>query len=458
MGVGQRFFISSQYLTLPTHAAPTAACTLACENAKDNLGDDSGTTCASPRSNEFPAGRETALILLDVSRLLVRSGRATPTGIDRVELAYAEWLASLGAGSAQFVARGPLGEITLLPHALALRLIELLGHRWRGGGEGAPADLRGVWLRIWLHLILHREWELHVWLRLQRLRPTLLVVSHRDLDRSRAIMRLKGISGARFVCFVHDLIPLEAPHFAGERQPEIHARRMTTVARLADEVIVNSAPTAEVLGAFCRTLGRVPPITVAPLGVAEAEARQAPTPDSGSYFVVVATIEPKKNHLLLLDVWERLSALSTSPPRLLLIGQRGWKTGPFDEALRRASIPAGLVEERGALTDAAVQSLVRGARALLAPAFTEGFGLPVAEALALGTPVICSDIPAHRFAGREAPDYLSPHEPEAWLSAVMDYASETGLRREAQRARISRWKAPRWSDHFEKVSQVLARH
>jgi glycosyltransferase involved in cell wall biosynthesis len=87
-----------------------------------------------------------------------------------------------------------------------------------------------------------------------------------------------------------------------------------------------------------------------------------------------------------------LASLGADAPRLVVAGQAGW--GGLDPRALAAS--AGLDPDRlmvlGRVPDEQLQVLIRGARALLMPSVAEGFGLPVAEAMALGTPVICSDI------------------------------------------------------------------
>ena len=82
--------------------------------------------------------------------------------------------------------------------------------------------------------------------------------------------------------------------------------------------------------------------------------------------------------------------------------------------------------------------------------------MPIAEALALGTPVLASDLAAHREAGGNAPDYLDPLDGPAWRAAILDYAKE-GDMRSAQVERIRDWHAPDWSDHMKIAAAVIAR-
>ncbi len=124
---------------------------------------------------------------------------------------------------------------------------------------------------------------------------------------------------------------------------------------------------------------------------------------------MVGTIEPRKNLLQLLTVWHRWTQEGRSPrARLIVVGRRGWENENILELLDRSKGLAPSVIEVASLGDARMVALLKGATALLAPSFVEGYGLPIAEALALGTPVIASDTDAHREAGGAFADYLDP--------------------------------------------------
>ena len=89
----------------------------------------------------------------------------------------------------------------------------------------------------------------------------------------------------------------------------------------------------------------------------------------------LGTIEPRKNHLLLLHLWRELAeALGDAAPKLLLIGRRGWENENILDLLERCPALQGKVMEYAGLPDAAVAGLLPGARALLFPPFAGGFG------------------------------------------------------------------------------------
>ena len=255
---------------------------------------------------------------------------------------------------------------------------------------------------------------------------------------------------------VHDLIPIEWPEYNRPGQDARHAVRMTTAAEQSDAVIVNSDGTAAALAPFLQRAGRAPPVVVAHLGV-HGLARRAPRAAAASTgFVCVSTLEPRKNHLLLFNVWRRLAAeLGPDTPPLHVVGHRGWHTEAVVDVVTRAASLRPHVIEHGALSDEEVGRLVAGARAVLMPSFAEGYGLPVAEALAAGAPVICSDLPTLRDVGGAAPEYLDPIDGPAWLAAVRDYADPVSARRRAQLERIAAWSPPTWDRHFAQAGPHL---
>ncbi|HEY0202871.1 MAG TPA: glycosyltransferase family 1 protein [Acetobacteraceae bacterium] len=386
-------------------------------------------------------------LILDVSRLLSRASHAVPTGIDRVELAYAEGLLERCPERLVFAALHPLGRFGRLPTPEVRHFLDVAARRWRGGDVGADVvnraarSLQGAaFLRGQLPTTARRAG-----------RSTYLLISHHHLDRPAVIADVVRRFGARFVCMVHDLIPIEFPEYARPAEPARHERRIRAVADLSDGILVNSAATAASLQPWLDRAGRRTPVLVAPLGI--EPPLPAPDPAPGHpYFVFLGTIEPRKNHLLPLHIWRRLvERLGAAAPRLVLVGRRGWENEQVVDMIERCTALHGVVEERADLSDVQTGTLLRGARALLLPSFAEGYGLPLAEALAVGTPALCSDLPALREVGGDVAEYLDPLDGPAWMQAVEDYAAPDSPRRAAQVAGIAGWRAPGWGEHLERA-------
>jgi glycosyltransferase involved in cell wall biosynthesis len=166
-------------------------------------------------------------------------------------------------------------------------------------------------------------------------------------------------------------------------------------------------------------------------------------------------IEPGKNNRLLFEVWQRLAIrFGIKAPRLVLVGRRGWKNKAVLASLRRSPLLQSLVDEHTRLPDAAVARLLSGACASLYPSFAEGFGLPVAGVLALGVPVLCSNLPALREVGREVPKFLDPGDPAGWEEAIVEYAGKGSVRRRGQLEWLATWRALSWDEHFKKLEPL----
>jgi glycosyltransferase involved in cell wall biosynthesis len=388
-------------------------------------------------------------IVLDISRLLSRVAYAAPTGVDRVEMAYAQGLLQRVPERLVFAAVHPYGMSGRLSRSAAERFVTDTSAAWAEGIDLGAGGARLAGRAKTLAALLPRA----VPSARAAARPRVyLQVSPHHLDQTSRMRRILQREQARFVCLVHDLIPIEFPEYATLSSPPKHLRRMHTVAVLADGVIANSKTTLRSLQAHLGDQGRELPMTVAPLGADAYSLAGAPMPElSEPYFLVIGTIEPRKNHLLLLNVWRRLVETMgrSGVPKLFVVGRRGWENENVVDMLERSPALQGVVEEMGNVSDLRLRHLTRGARAVLMPSFVEGFGLPVVEALQAGAPVICSDIDAHREIAGSVADFIDPLDGIGWLKAVLDYTEPHSVRRGAQIERLSRWTAPEWNEHFK---------
>jgi glycosyltransferase involved in cell wall biosynthesis len=255
----------------------------------------------------------------------------------------------------------------------------------------------------------------------------------------------------RAVFLIHDLIPLTHPQFCRDGEAEKHKLRMNNVLASAAGMIGNSQATVDDLADFAeKQRHSMPPSVVAWLGAEDFPHDPRPKRGGKPHFVVVGTIEGRKNHQLLLDVWRDIVAdRGQEAPLLVIIGQRGWQADEVFEQLDRPGELQGHVLELGRCNDDDLAEWIAGARALLMPSFAEGFGLPVMEALQLGTPVIATDLPVFREIAVDRPIYLGPTDRAGWKSAVESFAGNPHSEKAPD------FRAPTWQDHFTTVEAWL---
>lgn len=402
---------------------------------------------------------EARTIWLDITRLVGRAGRGPLTGIDRVERAWLDHLIRRD-GPLRLVCRTAAGFL-VLDRAAAPQVA-----RWIDAPDSLPMPglpdraiaqaLRSPALETALRGIAASRCRLGGLLRLisDSPAPVWLSVGHTNLD-ARLLARLRQLPGLTLVAMIHDTIPLDHSGWSGPRAPAEFAQKLDAVLAHADLILCPSAFVADGLGR--RKGARAPDIAVVPLGVRPA----APRPDlvppdlprDRAWFVALGTIEPRKDHALLLDIWAHFH--QTLPeceiPRLFILGRRGWRN---EETFRRlGSLPfiGQTVFERGALPDGAVSALLSGAAGLLAPSRAEGFGLPAAEAAALGVRVIASDLAVTREILGDWPVYAPAGDLYAWANAIRTMARQA----ESGQARPAPAQVPGWDEHFNLVFSRL---
>jgi len=148
-------------------------------------------------------------------------------------------------------------------------------------------------------------------------------------------------------------------------------------------------------------------------------------------------------------------ATGAAAPKLVVIGQRGWECEQAIDLLDRCEALRGVVIEQNVCSDADVAAYLCHAQALLFPSFAEGFGMPLVEALQMGTPVVASDLPAFREIVGEVPDYLDPLDGVGWMRAIRDYCAREGGPRAGQLQRLAGYRVPGWDAHFAAVAPFL---
>lgn len=269
-------------------------------------------------------------------------------------------------------------------------------------------------------------------------------VGHSNLTK-RVLGTMRSIN-AHVAVMVHDVIPLDFPDFQRDGSVPPFAAMIERVGACADLLIYNSQDTQQRTEAH---LSAPPASIVAHLGTEHV----APTPDAlpgglppaSPFFVCIGTIEPRKNHAFLLDVWDDMGA---DAPGLIIAGSRGWK----NEAVfaRLDALPSNSpVREVSGLSDGALAALVEASAGVLFPSHAEGFGLPATEAALRGVPVIVNDLDVFREILGDIPVYASVSDRYLWINKIKELAEAVPTA-----PKPPQFLPPTWDAHFKTVLRL----
>jgi glycosyltransferase involved in cell wall biosynthesis len=425
-----------------------------------------------------------APIAYDTVRLLLGSLAATPRGIDRVDLRYARYFFETWPGNCVGTLPTPWG-VRWYDRQRVLQGLDRLEQLWL---ETLRSDEDHVLGRIkWRLSGKHEprnqksgEDRRHVLSSASRL---LNILSLKDFSFGGSVVRsvpknaiyvnvgqvglaipriiswLRRRPDVKPVFMLHDVIPLERPELVSSKDYRRHGKIVDRTARYASGLIssTNAARDAVLNALSLRGRSDIPveavPLPVAPVFLAsdgpDQELREH------DYFIVCGTIEPRKNHLLLLNVWRELvRQRGERAPKLIMVGSPGWGAEPVLRTLKQSPLLQDRVIFARGLSSPALRRLVAHARALLMPSFAEGFGLPVIEALSVGTPVIASDLPAHREIAGDLAIYRDPTDAPGWLAAICMFADGNGVAAEMSR-RVAAYQPATWGQYFLRIERFL---
>ncbi|MBB3957629.1 glycosyltransferase [Novosphingobium sediminicola] len=389
------------------------------------------------------------VVAYDLTRLFLGPLSLSPRGIDRVDVALANhffpndttsnvgilptpW--GLRCFKAQMVRRG----LDHLHDIWAERIDEATDPRWHGlvaalcgkavsVGSAAHKPLRAVdkMQRMWMHL---RQTGISPGRTVLALPRGAVYLNIGQIGLAvpafhRWLRRRPDITAA---FMLHDTIPLEYPHFVSPSAAKHHEQMVRTAVNHADLVIATTAHARNSIASSMAHMGRANvPIHVRGLPLPSALGVQRssdPRLAERHYFLTCSTVEPRKNHGLLIEVWRRLvGRMGERAPHLVIVGSRGRNAEAILGEIEKDAELARHVHHASGLSSPALGRLTLGAAAMLCPSHAEGFGLSVLEGNALGVPTIASDIASHREIANTETLLLPPDDPDAWERAITTF-------------------------------------
>ncbi len=258
---------------------------------------------------------------------------------------------------------------------------------------------------------------------------------HTNID---VIARLRQERGLRFVLFCHDIIPILFPQFFEPAVAGMIRAYFDRALPAADLVATPSRRVEADVRAYCAGKGlALRDTVVVPEGADLSPCASAPDPApmpeglaSGRYALFVSTIEPRKGHRLLADVWRRLLAAGVPQAagfKLVFVGRPGWMVDDLMRELREPPLAGSLAILSG-LDDATMTALYQNAAFCCYPSAYEGYGLPIVEAFHFGRAVLASSGGALPEVVGDFSPCLDPADEDAWYRAMKQWIEDPEAR------------------------------
>ncbi len=421
-------------------------------------------------------------------RLVIGAKDNTPRGVDRIDFGYLTHLFEHWPGEVFGILPTPWG-VRYFPREQVLSGRDRLARLWREYqpseeddrldrliGELNPerstaaplrlsvqkkqpqlTDARSLW-RI-AQVVLGGGFSLGHAMRALPRETVYLDIGHYGITFPGAFKWRKHRPDIAPVFLIHDVIPIDFPHLVAEETVIAHQRVMKKAARHADALIVPTRSAGETIRQrLAEWHAPEMPIHAVPLPIDETFLQRAalePLLFRQPYFVICGAIEPRKNHQLLFRVWQRLvSDYGSATPRLVIAGSPGFRADEIMALLdQMPEIQPFLVFSKG-LSSPALARVMANARAILMPSQAEGFGLPPVEAMALGTPALVSDIPAHRDATGGWALFRALDDLEGWKSDIL-FLAQDSLQYQELRSGLTAFRPASWQAYMAEIGRIL---
>lgn len=268
--------------------------------------------------------------------------------------------------------------------------------------------------------------------------------------------------GAVIIAHIYDIISITHPQFCLERGVYNFMDFLGAHLQYADKIIVNAKATVKELERLTERLEcKLPECYVVPLG---ADFKEEPggcdalssketldLSEDKPYVLMVGTIEPRKNHRLLLEAYD--TVLKEKGFQIVFAGYWGWNMEDFEKKVKEHPDFGKGVYHFSGLKDNQINYLYKHAACLAFCSYTEGFGLPIIEALQRGTLVVSADVEVLREVGKEDCLWFEQDNPEDLCDKICKAYEQKLSQKETGRA--VEYKADTWEECYLNMYKVL---
>lgn len=267
--------------------------------------------------------------------------------------------------------------------------------------------------------------------------------------------------GVATCMFIYDLLPITHPQWFLPELVDVWTAHLHAHLDSGSSFVCDSAHTERTLQAYANERGTPVESVVAPMGasagVSAASDRDAfgtkhESTDEVPFWLTVGTIEPRKNHEVILDAFDLVR--DEVPSRLVVVGRYGWHNDHIAERLEAGGTHG--IEWRPSVSDDELDHLYRSSFGVIVASITEGFGLPVVEALQRGTVVLSSTGGALPEAGGRFVEYFEPSSPTELADLMRLHLTDPDHHRR-QKELVADYSSPTWTDTARATGTAIRR-
>jgi glycosyltransferase involved in cell wall biosynthesis len=285
-----------------------------------------------------------------------------------------------------------------------------------------------------------------------------------DYPYTKEFMRLRKAEDVKIVRCCYDLIPVLYPQYCVADVAAHFTRYFLDVADSCDRVLcISKQSEGDLKDLLCQTGGRPVDTRVFTLGDSVVEGRADSIGSevrdivAAPFILYVSTIERRKNHQVLYQAYHQLCKEGKKDllPKLVFVGMRGWGVDELLKDIELDPVTKDTIVLCNHVNDTELQLLYQQSVCCVFPSLYEGWGLPVAEALALGKIVLSSDRGSLKEVGGDLVTYIDPWHSAAWAEEIERVVSDRDYR-DSLGERVSASYRPRqWRDTAASVKSVL---
>lgn len=266
---------------------------------------------------------------------------------------------------------------------------------------------------------------------------------------------IKAETNIKLAHFIHDISPIKVPHFHKEHFLEVNKTWLAQIKKIIDIYIFNSNFTKKEFISYFPDLDKLENL-VLPLASYLEQCKSQEIPLIKVPFILsVGTIEPRKNHFILYQVWKLLKSENQTIPHLVIAGSKGWNSETIFNLLKKDPALKNYITIIEGCSDSELKSLYENCAFTVFPSHYEGWGLPVTESLSMYKICICSNQASMPEAGEDLVEYFDPLNSNELKELTLKYWYSIELRKEKEDKIKSNFIHLTWIEQAKKLHSYL---